>query len=316
MLDYTENKWIDYIEERYFNRGSELVRDTTINFKKETPVEEIFDYYNPCNASLAVLIPYQDWDDDYEELESYTIITRQPQVIYWNSKKDLPEIDLYFDSTGEKYINIDRAAWDDNNLTQVLLAIDETIAPEPEVKHSREDLFDMLALDLQKIDEFNFKKKYKSDYEVYLQKEENKFEIIIEIISDKSITTGDISKLDTYFPVTLYIRQNKRFYRKGACFDYYRSNPGRIAELSSPEQILYPLLGFTSSAKFLDEETNYKISLDKLGIATEVINDENDPFTYDLTTGAMCNGSGFLWTEAKKFTEATKKIRQKLNLEE
>ena len=314
MLDYTESKWIDYIEERYFNRGSELVRDITINFKKETPVEEIFDYYNPCNASLAVLIPYQDWDDDYEELESYTIITRQPQVIYWDSKKDLPEIDLYFDSTGEKHIDIDRAAWDDANLTQVLLAIDETIVPEPEVKHSREDLFDMLALDLQKIDEFNFKEKYKSDYEVYLQKEGKQFEIMIEVISDFSLPTLDIHGLDTYFPVSLYVRTNRRFYRRSVCFEYYRSNPGRIAELSSPEQVLYPLLGFTSSSKFFEDDNDYKINLGKPGVKTEVVNDE-DPFTYDLTTGAMYNGSSFIWTEAQKFKDAVIKIREELGLE-
>lgn len=314
MLDYTENKYIDYIEERYFNRKDSLVRESVVYFKPETPVNEIFGYYNNNSATLAVLMEYHDYDyeDDFLDYETKIFEERQLATVYYSRGKTLPEIDLYFNSNGEKDIHIDSAAWDDIKLTKVLLEIDDTIEVQPETKYDKAELYDILLNDLKAIQEFNIGI---DDYEVYLQKEGKEFEIMIEVISDFSMPTLDIHGLDTYFPVSLYVRTNRRFYRRGAYFEYTRSNPGKVNKLGYPEQVLYPLLGFTSSSKFFKDDNDYKINLGKPGVKTEVVNDK-DPFTYDLTTGAMYNGSSFLWTEAQKFKDATKKLRVKLNLEE
>lgn len=318
MLEYTESKWIDHIEERYFNRKDSLVRDSIVYFKPETPVNEIFEYYNNNSATLAVLMEYFDYDLDFLDYETKIFEERQPATVYCSRGKILPEIDMYFNSNGEKDIHIDSAAWDDVKLTKVLLGIDDTIEVQPETKYDKAELYDILLKDIQTIKEFNIgTDKYNikaGDYEIYLQKEGKEFEIMIEVISDFSMPTLDIHGLDTYFPVSLYVRTNRRFYRRGACFEYTRSNPGKINKLGYPEQVLYPLLGFTSSSKFFEDDNDYKINLGKPGVKTEVVNGE-DPFTYDLTTGAMYNGSSFLWTEAQKFKDATRKLRVKLNLE-
>ena len=57
MLEYIENKWIEFIEEVYYSKKNILYKDTTIYFELDTLVNEILKYSNNSNATLVVLTP-------------------------------------------------------------------------------------------------------------------------------------------------------------------------------------------------------------------------------------------------------------------